>query len=324
MTAAGILVWSERPALAEALLGEARRLADCVGCEVGLCVGGETGADEVEGYAGRGADVVYLTGQSERDPAGWAAAIGAVIATAPPRLVLIGGTKTGMEVAPRVAERCRAAYAAWAVEIGIDPASAATTASCMLYGGTGLATYRFTLPLTVLTAAPGVFEVRELSGRTARAQPVIVADETTRLSVIGEHAKPPSGARLQEAKAVVDIGQGMKEPEDFEMARSLADLLDGQLSCSRPVAIGRDWLPDWLGLSGAKVKPELCLTIGISGAIQHVVGIRESRVIAAVNNDETAAIFTQADIGVVADLHEFLPVLIERLRARGARPAWRK
>jgi electron transfer flavoprotein alpha subunit len=153
---------------------------------------------------------------------------------------------------------------------------------------------------------------------------VIVADETTRLSVIGEHAKPPSGARLQEAKAVVDIGQGMKEPEDFEMARSLADLLDGQLSCSRPVAIGRDWLPDWLGLSGAKVKPELCLTIGISGAIQHVVGIRESRVIAAVNNDETAAIFTQADIGVVADLHEFLPVLIERLRARGARPAWRK
>ena len=69
----------------------------------------------------------------------------------------------------------------------------------------------------------------------------------------------------------------------------------------------RDWFPEWLGLSGRKIKPELCLTIGVSGAVQHVVGIRDSRVIAAVNNDENAAIFTQADIGVVADL--------ERVRA---------
>ena len=84
----------------------------------------------------------------------------------------------------------------------------------------------------------------------------------------------------------------------------------------------RDWFPEWLGLSGAKVKPELCLTIGVSGAVQHVVGIRDSRVIAAVNNDENAAIFAQADIGVVADLNEFLPVLMERLKSKGARPAW--
>jgi electron transfer flavoprotein alpha subunit len=82
-------------------------------------------------------------------------------------------------------------------------------------------------------------------------------------------------------------------------------------------------MPEWLGLSGAKVKPEFCLTVGISGAIQHIVGIRGSRVIAAVNNDETAAIFTQTDIGVVADLRAFLPVFFERLKARGAHPVWR-
>ena len=91
---------------------------------------------------------------------------------------------------------------------------------------------------------------------------------------------------------------------------------------SRPVSSDRDWLPEWLGLSGAKIKPELCLTLGISGAIQHIVGIRDSRVIAAVNNDEDAAIFTQADIGIVADLYEFLPALMERFKARGIRPAW--
>ena len=127
---------------------------------------------------------------------------------------------------------------------------------------------------------------------------------------------------MEQAKAVVDVGRGVKQIESLEMARLLATLLDAQLGCSRPVSSDRDWLPDWLGLSGAKVKPELCLTLGISGAVQHVVGIRNSRVIAAVNNDENAAIFTQADFGVVADLDEFVPVLIERLRQRGARPAW--
>ena len=130
------------------------------------------------------------------------------------------------------------------------------------------------------------------------------------------------GARLEEAKLVVDVGQGVKQRDDLGMIRALANTLDGQLACSRPVASDRDWFPEWLGLSGAKIKPELCLTLGISGAIQHIVGIRDSRVIAAVNNDENAAIFTQADYGVVADLYEFLPALMERLKARGIRPAW--
>jgi electron transfer flavoprotein alpha subunit len=118
------------------------------------------------------------------------------------------------------------------------------------------------------------------------------------------------------------VGRGVKKIEDLEMLNVLANLLGGQLSCSRPVSSDRDWFPEWLGLSGAKVKPELCLTIGVSGAIQHVVGIRDSRVIACVNNDENAAIFAQADLGVVADLDEFLPVLVQRLQERDAHPVW--
>jgi electron transfer flavoprotein alpha subunit len=149
-----------------------------------------------------------------------------------------------------------------------------------------------------------------------------LGEAIAQLTVIGERPKSAGGPRLEEAKAIVDIGRGVKRLEDLEMIRQLADLLGGQLSCSRPVSSDRDWLPEWLGLSGAKVKPELCVTLGVSGAIQHVVGIRESRVIAAVNNDEEAAIFAQADVGVVADLDEFLPILIERLQARGAGPAW--
>jgi len=99
-------------------------------------------------------------------------------------------------------------------------------------------------------------------------------------------------------------------------------MLDGQLACSRPIASDRDWFPEWLGLSGAKIKPELCLTVGVSGAIQHIVGIRDSHLIAAVNTDEGAAIFSQADYGVVADLYEFIPALMERIKARSIHPVW--
>jgi electron transfer flavoprotein alpha subunit len=320
---ARVLVWSERPSLALELLGEARRVADAHDGEVSLCVASEAAPNEVESYAAYGADVLYVPDKGTPDSAQWVDILTAVIAECQPCLVLVGATKTGMEVAARVAERCEASYAAWAVEISLDDATASPTAGCMLYAGSALVKYRFTRPLTVLSVAPGTFEPCHHEGRTARLDAVVLANENGRLTVVGERPKSTGGARLEEAKAIVDVGRGVKNLEDLEMVRSLASLLDGQVSCSRPVSSDRDWLPEWLGLSGAKVKPELCLTIGVSGAIQHVVGIRDSRVIAAVNNDENAAIFTQADLGVVADLNEFVPVLIERLRARRVRPAWK-
>jgi electron transfer flavoprotein alpha subunit len=110
----------------------------------------------------------------------------------------------------------------------------------------------------------------------------------------------------------------MVKREDLELAESLASLLGGQVACTRPISSERDWFPEWLGLSGKKLSPDLCITLGVSGAIQHVIGIRDSKIIVAVNKDEGAGIFMQADYGVVADLYEFVPVLIEALRARSA------
>ncbi len=320
--AAGILVWSDRPVVALELLGKARQLADATGGQVSLCLGGDVAAAELEVYASSGADVVYSTDADHLDSARWAAILATAMSVCQPTLVLIGASKMGMDVAPRVAERAGAAYAAWAVDVTIDPASGETTASCVLYGGAGLASYRFVLGATVLTVAEKSFEATSRKGRLARAETLQVPAGDPELSVVSERAKTTSGARLEEAKAVVDVGRGVKEMEHLEMIRRLASLLGGQVGCSRPVSSDRDWLPEWLGLSGIKVKPEVCLTVGISGAIQHVVGIRDSRVVAAVNNDEDAAIFTQADIGIVADLNEFLPVLIDRLQTRGVHPVW--
>jgi electron transfer flavoprotein alpha subunit len=322
MMASGILVWSERPDLAAELLGKARRLADAAGGEVSICTIDAAGPAETAAFAAQGADAVYATDASPSDAARYADLVTEASRRAEPRVVLIGATKTGLEVAPRVAERTGAAYAPWIVELEIEQAGGGVAATCMVYAGAGLADYRYASSVTVASAAPGVFEAQDLQGRAARLEPLALSVATTRVAVLGDRPKTTGGERIEEARAVVDIGRGVKERADLEMIQTLAGLLNGQVACSRPVSSDRDWLPEWLGLSGAKIKPELCLTVGISGAVQHVIGIRDSRVVAAVNNDEDAAIFTQADIGVVADLYEFLPILIDRLRERGVRPTW--
>jgi electron transfer flavoprotein alpha subunit len=105
------------------------------------------------------------------------------------------------------------------------------------------------------------------------------------------------------------------------MIEELATLLKGQVACTRPVSSDRDWFPEWLGLSGAQLSPELCITVGVSGAIQHMIGIRDSRLIVAVDNDTDSAMLTQVDYGVNVDLYQFIPALIEAIKARSVKKA---
>ena len=314
-----ILVWSEKPELQRELLGKARQQADILGWQAAAVLL----EDDPASLGQAGADVVYRV---EPVPQSWAnpevcvAALAAILRQARPGVVLIGGTKLGLEIAPRLAERAQAGYAAWMVDFEVESQTSAATARCMLYSGTGVATYRFKPQAVIMSAAPGVFEPLDQPGRTAQVVSVPLSTSAPSLTILESRPKAVSGARLEDANVVVDVGQGVKKPEDLEMVRVLAGLLDGQIGCSRPIASDRDWFPEWLGLSGKKVSPELCLTVGISGSIQHLVGIRDSRLIAAINNDESAPIFDQADYGVLADLYAFIPVLMERIKARGIQP----
>lgn len=316
MSSNTILVYSEKLSLLRELLGEARRQAGAGWTVAAVGLGKDAPAP-----ASLGADALYLADVDARSPEAVTAALTAAAAKAQPALFLIGATKLGMEVAPRLAERLNAGYAAWVVKFQVDGSQ--TSAQCMLYTGTGLATYRFKPGAVILTAATGVFEAAAEADQTAQIVALDAAAAAPKVTVLEYKPKPASGARIEEAKLVVDVGQGVKQREDLQLVQSVADALDGHLACSRPIASDRDWFPEWLGLSGAKIKPELCLTVGVSGAIQHIVGIRDSRLIAAVNMDEGAPIFTQADYGIVADLYEFLPALKERLQARGVKPAWK-
>jgi electron transfer flavoprotein alpha subunit len=121
---------------------------------------------------------------------------------------------------------------------------------------------------------------------------------------------------LEEASTVVAAGRGIKKKDDLKLAFDLAAALGGQVGCSRPLATDLGWLTDeyWIGLSGKEVKPKLYLALGISGQIQHVTGIRNSKVIVAVNTNKDAPIFKVADYGVVQDLYKFVPAFIKEVQ----------
>jgi len=119
---------------------------------------------------------------------------------------------------------------------------------------------------------------------------------------------------LTQAPVLVSVGRGIKAPENIPMAEKLAKLLGGEVSASRPIC-DEGWLPmdRQIGSSGQTVMPKLYLALGISGAIQHVVGMKGARTIAAINKDQKAPIFEIADYGIVGDLFEIVPALIEEL-----------
>jgi electron transfer flavoprotein alpha subunit len=120
---------------------------------------------------------------------------------------------------------------------------------------------------------------------------------------------------LSSAPIIVSVGRGIKEAENIAMAEELAKLLGGEIAASRPIC-DNGWLPleRQIGSSGQTVSPKLYLALGISGAIQHVVGMKGSRTVVAVNKDESAPIFEIADYGIVADLFDVVPALVEALK----------
>jgi len=136
--------------------------------------------------------------------------------------------------------------------------------------------------------------------------------------VAGVERKQLSGINLEEAEIIVGVGRGFKKKEDLKLAFELAEVLGAQVGATRPIAADYKWLPEdaWIGISGKRVAPKLYIAVGVSGAPQHMAGVMNAKIIVAINKDKTAPIFKQADYGVVADLYQFLPVLIKKLREK--------
>ena len=136
------------------------------------------------------------------------------------------------------------------------------------------------------------------------------------IKVIERKVKEKEAKDISEARVVICVGRGIEKEEDLALARQLAEVVGGSIGCTRPIAEELHWLPEELciGLSGVQVKPDLYLGIGVSGQVQHVTGIRNAKVIAAINKDENAPIFKAADFGIIGDLYDVVPKLISELK----------
>lgn len=207
-----------------------------------------------------------------------------------------------------------------AAHLGVSPVNAvAVTAgkepvvSRMAYGGLAVATETLVTPVAVLLVGPGVLPPSDVAG--AGVTESVEAAPSPGLALRETRARGGETVDLAAAKRVVGVGRGFADEADLELAEVLAGRLGAELACSRPIAEGVNWMPAerYLGVSGATIRPDLYLAIGISGQVQHLVGVRGAKVIVAVNKDKNAPIFAHADFGVVGDLYQVLPALAKSL-----------
>jgi electron transfer flavoprotein alpha subunit len=241
-----------------------------------------------------------------------AAAVAEVVAGAAPRLVVAATRDAGRALAGAVAARCGAPVLTGATEVGI--AGDAVEVRRDVHGGISVRTERVTGGPAVVTVAPG--------GVAAPASPVPVEEAVdtapaAAVRVREERASGRAAVDLGGARVVVGIGRGLKAREDLAVVERLAAALGGEVACSRPLAEGHDWLTKdrYIGISGQHVAPDLYVAAGISGQVQHMVGVAGAKVVVAINSDADAPIFAQCDHGVVGDLYAVLPALAAALEA---------
>jgi len=299
------------------LLTKARSLSD----NVSAFVAGD-GAGLAAALGKFGAKKVYSTGDLGGRLVGVAAAsaIKSLIDGGnKPDLILFPQNYDGRDTLARLSVKLGVTVLTNNIDIAVNGNEVVATTP--IFGGNVLFTTAFTGAGPHLASfRPKSFAAEESGGAAAEVVAVTVPDagKTAAAKVTAVHVEETSGPKLDEANIVVSGGRGLGESKNFAMVEELAKLLHGAPGASRAI-VDAGWVPYsyQVGQTGKVVKPSVYIAAGISGATQHMVGMKGSKNIIAINKDKEAPIFAVADLGIVGDVHKVLPKLIEALKSRG-------
>ncbi len=300
------------------MLSKGRQFADSIGAEIGVALLGN-GVNALAEALKPKAHRVFLI-QDQRFEAynseTYEKALTPLITERKPLLTLIAHTSMGMDLAPSLAARLKMPLATDC--IGIDVAGETFSLIRQLYGGKVNAAVSFLKKgpymVTVRSGAFPVSEKEVLTGELVKF-PSPLTDEGLAKRFIQYVEAAAGDVDITQADILVSVGRGIKEANNIPMVKEFADVIGGTLSCSRPV-VDKKWLPKdrQVGTSGKTVKPKVYVAIGISGAFQHIAGMKGAGTVIAINKDPKAPIFGVATYGIVADLFKIVPVLKDKIK----------
>lgn len=287
------------------------------GGHVTAVVFGEASEEQVQQLAQHGADTVQIAEHADLasySTDGYTQAFTQIINSIQPDAILIGHTATGRDYAPRVAARLNLGLISDCTAVAVEGNDVVFTRP--IYAGKLFQTRKVTSGTIFATIRPNNIEITEPN--TARTANVVKTsvDVTNIRTVIQNVVRKTSGAiDLTEAKIIVSGGRGVKSAEGFAPVRELAEVLGAAVGASRAACdAGYCDYSMQVGQTGKVVTPDLYIACGISGAVQHLAGMSNSKIIIAINKDPDAPIFKVADYGIVGDLFEVLPLLAEEFR----------
>ncbi|MCD6506134.1 electron transfer flavoprotein subunit alpha/FixB family protein [Candidatus Poribacteria bacterium] len=305
------------------LLAWGRDLADKLDVELSAVILGHGLRGKVQELIYRGADRVYLVDYPELenfsvDP--YSRILVSLVKEYKPEVFIASATTMGRTIMPVLAAKLSIGLTADCTELDIEPEKRLLLQTRPAIGGNVMATIK------TPNHKPAMSTVRPKSKRplprdTSRKGELILKEFDgdflrSRVKRVGFIRDETSESPIQDADIVISGGKGLKDSRNFQLLFELAQILGGSVGASR-MAVDMGWIPysHQIGLSGKTVSPKLYMAVGISGAVQHLAGMSSSEVIVAINKDPDANIFKVVDFGIVGDLFEVLPVLIEKLKA---------
>jgi len=316
----GILVASETEEGAFELLSKAHEISSQLDAKLSVVVLGNIEEEKARSYSQYGAQKIILVpqvGARTPDAETYANVLYEIAKEDGPDILLITSTRLGKETAGRVAQKLHVGCITDA--IGIAMRGPELVIDRYALGGNTISSEIIKTRKKVVSVVRRIFEANPAptEGVIEKVQMKI---PPPRVQLIERKKKVGETVNLESAETLVCVGKGVSNKEDLGMITDLASLLRGEVGCTRALSSDYHWISEdrMVGISGKRCKPKLHISIGISGQIQHTVGIMTSKLIVAINKDKEAPIFKIADYGVVGDLYQVVPKLNERIKAQNA------